>query len=189
MAGPWWGAAGAAAVSLPRGGDCFGTGLLAVGLPAEVRSRRFPAASVWWSGQQFHCSNSWLDVPGEVAGRAGVWRSCNGIPPPVLQELGGVIQLSWAGRHIADAASFSDSGYLMCLCVPCLCFLLFLVQLVVKAIAAGDQLVLDDARRIGQYRPEASVDDPGDLANRLFHTVYMGTENSSVSTRSRWGRS
>jgi NAD+ synthase (glutamine-hydrolysing) len=66
---------------------------------------------------------------------------------------------------------------------------LLLVQLVVKAIAAGDQLVLDDARRIGQYRQEASVDDPGDLANRLFHTVYMGTENSSVSTRSRWGRS
>eukprot|EP00775_Hariotina_reticulata_P006615 gene6615-6843_t len=58
-------------------------------------------------------------------------------------------------------------------------------QLVVKAVAAGDQLVLADAQRVGQYKEDDAVDNAHDLANRLFHTVYMGTENSSADTRSR----
>ncbi|KAF6262108.1 glutamine-dependent NAD(+) synthetase with GAT domain-containing protein [Scenedesmus sp. NREL 46B-D3] len=58
-------------------------------------------------------------------------------------------------------------------------------QLAVKAIAAGDGTVLADARRMGQYAAGQAVDDPTDLASRLFHTTYMGTVNSSADTRSR----
>lgn len=57
-------------------------------------------------------------------------------------------------------------------------------QLVVRAIDAGDQTVLADALRIGQYKPGEQVESQ-DLANRLFHTVFMGTVNSSTDTRSR----
>lgn len=58
------------------------------------------------------------------------------------------------------------------------------MQLVVRAIESGDSTVLSDARRIGQYK-EGETIEVQDLANRLFHTVYMGTENSSSDTRSR----
>ncbi len=50
-----------------------------------------------------------------------------------------------------------------------------------------DQHVIADARRIAG-EPEDSQwvpTDPRDLANRVFHTCYMGTENSSVETRKR----
>lgn len=62
--------------------------------------------------------------------------------------------------------------------------LLLLLQLVVHAIESGDSTVLSDARRIGQYK-EGEAIEVQDLANRLFHTVFMGTENSSSDTRSR----
>ncbi len=60
-----------------------------------------------------------------------------------------------------------------------------LLQLVVKAIEAGDKLVLADALRIGQYKEGEKV-ELQDFANRLFHSVFMGTENSSGDTRSRY---
>jgi NAD+ synthase (glutamine-hydrolysing) len=60
------------------------------------------------------------------------------------------------------------------------------MQLALKAIAAGDATVLADARRIGQYSPGEAVGDAAELAGRLFHTVYMGTVNSSAETRNRW---
>jgi NAD+ synthase (glutamine-hydrolysing) len=59
-----------------------------------------------------------------------------------------------------------------------------LLQLVVRAIEGGDQTVLADARRIGQYG-EGDTIQVQELANRLFHTVFMGTVNSSSDTRSR----
>lgn len=59
------------------------------------------------------------------------------------------------------------------------------MQLVVKAIQAGDQDALADARRIGHYQSGEAITSPQELANRLFHTVYMGTENSSSATRER----
>ena len=59
-----------------------------------------------------------------------------------------------------------------------------LSQLVVRAIEAGDKVVLEDARRIGQYQAGEEV-TAHDLAHRLFHTVFMGTVNSSADTRSR----
>lgn len=58
-------------------------------------------------------------------------------------------------------------------------------QLVVKAVAAGDATVTADARRVGQYGPDEPITDAADLAGRLFHTVYMGTANSSGDTRAR----
>jgi len=71
------------------------------------------------------------------------------------------------------------------LLTACGCWVLAVLQLVVRAIDAGDQTVLADALRIGQYKPGEQVESQ-DLANRLFHTVFMGTVNSSTDTRSRW---
>uniref|UniRef100_A0A061S1R4 Glutamine-dependent NAD(+) synthetase n=2 Tax=Tetraselmis sp. GSL018 TaxID=582737 RepID=A0A061S1R4_9CHLO len=61
----------------------------------------------------------------------------------------------------------------------------FMCQLAVKAIAEGDKNVEADARRIGQYGDSDSIDDPRELANRIFVTVYMGTVNSSTETQER----
>ena len=50
-----------------------------------------------------------------------------------------------------------------------------------------DQQVISDARRI-TGEPEGSEYipiDPRELSNRIFHTCYMGTENSSPETRKR----
>jgi hypothetical protein len=61
------------------------------------------------------------------------------------------------------------------------------VQMVVRAVEAGDTAVLADARRIGRYGEGEAVSDARELAGRLFTTVYMGSENSSKETRDRWG--
>ena len=50
-----------------------------------------------------------------------------------------------------------------------------------------DEQVIADARRMtgepehSEYLPT----DPKEFANRIFHTCYMGTENSSPETRKR----
>lgn len=47
--------------------------------------------------------------------------------------------------------------------------------------------MIDDARRIAG-EPEGSTyvpDDPKEFAGRIFHTCFMGTENSSAATRDR----
>ncbi|CAN6650450.1 hypothetical protein TRVA0_024S01398 [Trichomonascus vanleenenianus] len=59
-------------------------------------------------------------------------------------------------------------------------------RLVVEAAANGNQQVIEDARRLardesGTYLPT----DPKEFANRIFHTCFMGTENSSKETRAR----
>jgi hypothetical protein len=60
------------------------------------------------------------------------------------------------------------------------------IQLVTKAVAAGDDIVTADAARIGQYTAgEPVAPSAAELAGRLFTTVYMGTENSSADTRNR----
>ncbi|GAB5360407.1 hypothetical protein AAMO2058_000625300 [Amorphochlora amoebiformis] len=58
-------------------------------------------------------------------------------------------------------------------------------QLVVKAVKEGkDKKVLADVRRV--VREEKFIPkDAKDLANRIFHTTYMGTKNSSKETRER----
>lgn len=53
--------------------------------------------------------------------------------------------------------------------------------------STSDKQVIADARRItnepedSQYTPN----DPKEFCNRIFHTCYMGTENSSAETRKR----
>lgn len=50
-----------------------------------------------------------------------------------------------------------------------------------------EKQVIADARRI-TGEPEDSgylPSDPREFANRIFHTCYMGTENSSAETRKR----
>ncbi|KAG1735523.1 hypothetical protein EDB19DRAFT_1896247 [Suillus lakei] len=60
-------------------------------------------------------------------------------------------------------------------------------RLVVETARKGDKQVIADARRmVGE--PEDSVYvplDPHEFCNKIFHTCYMGTENSSVETRKR----
>jgi NAD+ synthase (glutamine-hydrolysing) len=63
-------------------------------------------------------------------------------------------------------------------------------QLVVKEVAAGNEQVLRDVRRVvgepeeSGYRPA----DPRELAHRILHSCYMATENSSAQTRERASR-
>lgn len=51
----------------------------------------------------------------------------------------------------------------------------------------SDMHVIADARRIAGEPEDSSYipSDPREFANRIFHTCYMGTENSSVETRRR----
>jgi NAD+ synthase (glutamine-hydrolysing) len=57
-------------------------------------------------------------------------------------------------------------------------------RLVVEACNAGNEQVLQDVRMIcaeDPYIPES----PRELCNRIFHTCFMGSTNSSAETRSR----
>lgn len=58
-------------------------------------------------------------------------------------------------------------------------------RLVVSEAAKGNAEVIVDARRLaGQEEPWIPT-DPREFCNRIFHTCYMGTENSSQETRDR----
>ncbi|KAJ3810791.1 hypothetical protein F5876DRAFT_41074 [Lentinula aff. lateritia] len=60
-------------------------------------------------------------------------------------------------------------------------------RLVAEAARRTDKQVIADARRIAG-EPEDSgymPSDPREFAGRIFHTCYMGTENSSAETRNR----
>ncbi|PPR03203.1 hypothetical protein CVT26_008051 [Gymnopilus dilepis] len=60
-------------------------------------------------------------------------------------------------------------------------------RLVAQAAARGQKQVIADARRMAG-EPEGSEylpTDPKEFCNRIFHTCYMGTENSSAETRLR----
>ncbi|KAL1412074.1 glutamine-dependent NAD(+) synthetase [Vanrija albida] len=60
-------------------------------------------------------------------------------------------------------------------------------RLVAKAAAEGNKQVIADARRM-TGEPEDSAYLPTDakeFCNRIFHTCYMGTQNSSAETRKR----
>lgn len=50
-----------------------------------------------------------------------------------------------------------------------------------------DKHVIADARRIAGEPEDSSYipSDPKEFSNRIFHTCYMGTENSSAETRRR----
>ena len=59
-------------------------------------------------------------------------------------------------------------------------------RLVVKAAVEGNEQVIKDARRIANVQDDAwKPTDPVEFASKIFHTCYMGTENSSAETRAR----
>ncbi|KAH8116491.1 glutamine-dependent NAD synthetase with GAT domain-containing protein [Phellopilus nigrolimitatus] len=60
-------------------------------------------------------------------------------------------------------------------------------RLVSEAANRGDVQVIADARRIAGEPEDSSYvpSDPREFCSRIFHTCYMGTENSSVDTRKR----
>ncbi|KAI9209852.1 glutamine-dependent NAD(+) synthetase with GAT domain-containing protein [Polychytrium aggregatum] len=60
-------------------------------------------------------------------------------------------------------------------------------MLVTEAAKEGDPLVIRDARIAAGLPPndEYIPRDPKEFCNRIFHTCYMGTTNSSAETRSR----
>ncbi|KAI0955406.1 glutamine-dependent NAD(+) synthetase [Taiwanofungus camphoratus] len=60
-------------------------------------------------------------------------------------------------------------------------------RLVAEAAHNGDKQVISDARRIAGESEDSSYlpADPREFSNRIFHTCYMGTENSSIDTRRR----
>ena len=58
-------------------------------------------------------------------------------------------------------------------------------KMVINAVAAGNQQVIADVRRITGEDHSYPLTDPRELANRIFHTCYMGSQNSSKATRSR----
>ncbi|SCZ87891.1 BZ3500_MvSof-1268-A1-R1_Chr2-3g05359 [Microbotryum saponariae] len=59
--------------------------------------------------------------------------------------------------------------------------------LVIKESALGNELVIQDARRIVGEKPDSDYVpvDAREFCGRIFHTCYMGTENSSIETRKR----
>ncbi|KAH7885842.1 hypothetical protein F5I97DRAFT_1936802 [Phlebopus sp. FC_14] len=60
-------------------------------------------------------------------------------------------------------------------------------RLIAEAANRADKQVIADARRIAGEPEDSSYipSDPRDFCNRVFHTCFMGTENSSAETRQR----
>ncbi|GAA6017288.1 hypothetical protein JCM11491_000618 [Sporobolomyces phaffii] len=60
-------------------------------------------------------------------------------------------------------------------------------RLVVKASGEGNEQVIKDARRIAGEAPDSDYVpvDAREFCSRVFHTCYMGTQNSSNETRQR----
>lgn len=58
-------------------------------------------------------------------------------------------------------------------------------RLVVKEAAEGNQQVILDARKITRAPADWIPTDPRELASKIFHTCFMGTENSSKETQAR----
>lgn len=60
-------------------------------------------------------------------------------------------------------------------------------QLVVREAARGNAQVIADARRLAGETTGSGYlpTDPAEFARRIFHTCYMGTQNSSKETRQR----
>lgn len=58
-------------------------------------------------------------------------------------------------------------------------------RLVVKEIEEGNTQVLKDAQKITRMEEDWIPKNPQDIASKIFHTCFMGTENSSNETRTR----
>ncbi|CCK68890.1 glutamine-dependent NAD(+) synthetase KNAG_0B04560 [Huiozyma naganishii CBS 8797] len=58
-------------------------------------------------------------------------------------------------------------------------------NIVVNEALEGNEQVLKDVRRITGNTDEWVPQKPQDISSKIFHTCYMGTENSSKETRNR----
>lgn len=58
-------------------------------------------------------------------------------------------------------------------------------RLVVKEAGEGNEQVIKDARKITRSSDDWTPTDPREIANKIFHTCFMGTENSSKETQKR----
>lgn len=58
-------------------------------------------------------------------------------------------------------------------------------RLVVQAAQEGNEQVISDARRLAGNDESYVPSDPKEFCGRIFHTCFMGTENSSKETRDR----
>ena len=58
-------------------------------------------------------------------------------------------------------------------------------QMVANAVVSDNQQVIADARRITGEDDNYLPTDPREFANRIFHTCYMESQNSSKATRNR----
>ncbi|XP_021905095.1 glutamine-dependent NAD(+) synthetase isoform X1 [Carica papaya] len=88
------------------------------------------------------------------------------------------LRRSGASGFLVPLSGGADSSSVAAI-VGCMC------QLVVKEIRNGDEQVKADAIRIGHYTDGQFPTDSKEFANRIFYTVYMGSENSSEATRMR----
>ncbi|XP_050228166.1 glutamine-dependent NAD(+) synthetase [Mercurialis annua] len=88
------------------------------------------------------------------------------------------LRRSGASGFLLPLSGGADSSSVAAI-VGCMC------QLVVKEIANGDEQVKADAIRIGRYTNGQFPTDSKEFARRIFYTIYMGSENSSKSTRTR----
>ena len=68
-----------------------------------------------------------------------------------------------------------------------LSFRLLLRHVFDRATIISDRQVIADARRMTGEAEDSDYipGDPKEFCNRIFHTCYMGTENSSLETRKR----
>lgn len=88
------------------------------------------------------------------------------------------LRRSGASGYLLPLSGGADSSSVAAI-VGCMC------QLVINAIAEGDEVVKSDAIRIGQYTNGDFPTDSKEFAKRIFYTVFMGSENSSETTRER----
>lgn len=58
-------------------------------------------------------------------------------------------------------------------------------NLVFKAIENGNKAVLSDLQKVSKQGAEWIPESPEQISNKLFHTCYMGTSNSSKDTKDR----
>lgn len=58
-------------------------------------------------------------------------------------------------------------------------------ELVLDGIRAGEEQVLEDARRIARRESDWIPKDAKELCSEIFFSCYMGTVNSSDTTKNR----
>ncbi|KAK9793458.1 hypothetical protein WJX73_010827 [Symbiochloris irregularis] len=91
------------------------------------------------------------------------------------------LRRSGASGFLLPLSGGADSSSVAAI-VGCMC------RQIIESVQEGDQQVVDDVRRVGQYSLDETPSSAEELAGRLLTTVYMGTVNSSTTTRGRAAR-